>query len=1040
MKKLFSILLLISIVLTAFSGVGVLAAKKDEPEVQIASFAANGSFEKLTADGKPDKWNLSSVTKMGEHVEISDKAKDGEHSIYMKGETGASSGKMVSQLISGLMPGSKYKVTFYARIDAVTGVKTGTVDIYFRDSAGATIKYDGGNGERIGFTSIDKKWHKYEHEMIAPERTVGAQLCVRMYDGTVGYVDNIEFTGEVAPQICEVLDPLPGEENMLKNSSLEEIGDDGKPVNWKINAVDKVKVVDDPQQGKVLRYESADASHPWASQEVAADFEVGATYQVSAMLKTEYVPSLGTNKGPSFKLEFYDANRTPMYEKYATDFQLTSGLWQKVAMQFVMPEGTKYINIYPRLYSHGIIYYDDIEFHKVKDIPPFTMDSKSMLYTDWKQGNVQLTANHLAAGDSYDVKIKYGEEIVFEEKVPAQEYLEYVFSLALLENKGKEYTLEVSYVDGDGNVLQTETDDMYRFDRPTALTTDGQCIDGNGEIFYPVLGYHVLYEDFEMVEKLGINLLRSGDNKDKTMRAGVMESWRENTKKWLDDAWYNHGMMTMICLYGGGGTFGTEEYYQNAIKFIEDLGDHPGLYGYLVQDEPYNDWHEPRVDQQLKEIYCKIREVDSENVIVHVSNREKAWEESTDWADIVILDRYPTTALFENLQYNFIKHAQKTSEYKKPVWTLYQTSQMSSSFVRTDEKHRNMVYQGLFAGADSNGFIAVSEIDSKGTGVWTKPEIGEAITEMAQGELADAVKAFLTGEYPTFCENSGDPDLPHWGYYLRTKTPDDYWYKAYVKNGELYMVVLNNRDAETPVSIPLTSYDGSVVIGDFTATVVDKVSPAQTVTGNGVLEAVIEPFGATLFKITANADYSGLKATKYDDLQGFEWARNAIANAYDNGIVNDIGLQKYAPEKNITRADFAGYLIRTLGLTADATDTFADVDDSYYYAKEIAIGKALGILNGVGDNKYEPDAPISRQDLMVICTRGMKIVKEMNLDTSKLNAFSDAGLIADYAREGITGMVTEGIVKGNTDGTINPLGNTTRAEAAVIMDRILNWK
>ena len=369
-------------------------------------------------------------------------------------------------------------------------------------------------------------------------------------------------------------------------------------------------------------------------------------------------------------------------------------------MQFVMPEGTKYVNIYPRLYSHGIIYYDDIEFHKVKEIPPFTMDSKSMLYTDWRQGQVQLTANHLAAGDTYDIKIKYGEDVVFEETVPAQEYLKYVFPISLLENYGKEYTLEVAYVDASGNVLQTETDDMYRFDRPTALTIDGQCIDGNGNIFYPVLGYHVLYEDFEMVEKLG----------------------------------------------------------------------------------------------------------------------------------------------------------------------------------------------------------------------------------------------------------------------------------------------------------------------------------------------------ATLFKITANADYSGLKATKYDDLQGFEWARNAVATVEKAGIVNDMGLTKYAPEKNITRADFAGYLIRTLGLTADATDTFADVDDSYYYAKEIAIGKALGILNGVGDNKYEPDAPISRQDLMVICTRGMKLVKELNLDTSKLNAFADSGLIADYAREGITGMVTEGIVKGNTDGRVNPLGNTTRAEAAVIMDRILNWK
>ena len=60
MKKLLSLLILLCITLTAFSGVGVLAAKEAEPEVQIASFAANGSFEKLTADGKPEKWNLSS--------------------------------------------------------------------------------------------------------------------------------------------------------------------------------------------------------------------------------------------------------------------------------------------------------------------------------------------------------------------------------------------------------------------------------------------------------------------------------------------------------------------------------------------------------------------------------------------------------------------------------------------------------------------------------------------------------------------------------------------------------------------------------------------------------------------------------------------------------------------------------------------------------------------------------------------------------------------------------------------------------------------
>ncbi|MBE7025009.1 MAG: S-layer homology domain-containing protein, partial [Ruminococcaceae bacterium] len=54
-----------------------------------------------------------------------------------------------------------------------------------------------------------------------------------------------------------------------------------------------------------------------------------------------------------------------------------------------------------------------------------------------------------------------------------------------------------------------------------------------------------------------------------------------------------------------------------------------------------------------------------------------------------------------------------------------------------------------------------------------------------------------------------------------------------------------------------------------------------------------------------------------------------------------------------------------------------------------------------------------------------------------LTAFSDAAAIADYAAAHVSAMIASGLIKGNADGTINPQGNTTRAESAVIMDRIL---
>ncbi len=127
------------------------------------------------------------------------------------------------------------------------------------------------------------------------------------------------------------------------------------------------------------------------------------------------------------------------------------------------------------------------------------------------------------------------------------------------------------------------------------------------------------------------------------------------------------------------------------------------------------------------------------------------------------------------------------------------------------------------------------------------------------------------------------------------------------------------------------------------------------------------------------------------------------------------------------------FLVRTLGLTEGADgENFVDVSADAEYAKELAIGKAAGIINGVGDNKFNPTAQITRQDMMTMTSRALALA-----GAADLGSFSDSGLIADYASGHVAAMVAEGLIKGNADGTINPLGNTTRAEAAVIMQRLL---
>ncbi|MBE7063367.1 MAG: S-layer homology domain-containing protein, partial [Ruminococcaceae bacterium] len=164
----------------------------------------------------------------------------------------------------------------------------------------------------------------------------------------------------------------------------------------------------------------------------------------------------------------------------------------------------------------------------------------------------------------------------------------------------------------------------------------------------------------------------------------------------------------------------------------------------------------------------------------------------------------------------------------------------------------------------------------------------------------------------------------------------------------------------------------------------------------------------------------------------YGWAREAIDSLYKEGIVNSQSPVSYAPGKNITRGDFAMFLVRTLGLTADAVDNFADVSPTAEYAGELAVGRALGVLNGIGENRYNPEAQITRQEMMTIISRALKLSAE----GTEISAYPDANLIADYAVEHVKAMIASGLVKGNADGTINPLGNTTRAEAAVVMQRL----
>ena len=173
------------------------------------------------------------------------------------------------------------------------------------------------------------------------------------------------------------------------------------------------------------------------------------------------------------------------------------------------------------------------------------------------------------------------------------------------------------------------------------------------------------------------------------------------------------------------------------------------------------------------------------------------------------------------------------------------------------------------------------------------------------------------------------------------------------------------------------------------------------------------------------------------DLVGFEWAKMQIEYLAELDIVKGTSETTYSPGNNIIRADFVTLLVRAYGLTAAFEDNFSDVTPTDYFYETVGIAKKLGIVNGAGDNLFNPRENISRQDMMVMVARtkglaGPRLAEAGAEAGNGLSMFTDRTEISPYAVDAASLLVKEGIIKGY-NGMINPKGMLNRAEAAVVI-------
>lgn len=196
--------------------------------------------------------------------------------------------------------------------------------------------------------------------------------------------------------------------------------------------------------------------------------------------------------------------------------------------------------------------------------------------------------------------------------------------------------------------------------------------------------------------------------------------------------------------------------------------------------------------------------------------------------------------------------------------------------------------------------------------------------------------------------------------------------------------------------------------------------------------------GTVKFSTTHFSNYAVAFVVKtFDDLRSVPWAKKAIEAMASRGIINGTSEKTYDPNASIKRADFLLLLVNALELkgTGDSVTMFSDVASTAYYNDAVKIAKQLGIIQGTGSNQFNPNSSISRQDMMVIAAKAAKAAGKALPAGGTLSAFSDESSVASYAKDSVTALVHAGIVQG-ANGKLTPNGSLTRAEAAVILQKI----
>lgn len=216
-----------------------------------------------------------------------------------------------------------------------------------------------------------------------------------------------------------------------------------------------------------------------------------------------------------------------------------------------------------------------------------------------------------------------------------------------------------------------------------------------------------------------------------------------------------------------------------------------------------------------------------------------------------------------------------------------------------------------------------------------------------------------------------------------------------------------------------------------------KVTGAGTTTNDVSVETTPEAIRYAM------ALMRGIDVPQFTDVAEDAWYHDYVYDLVYRGVVNGMTATTYEPEGKLTRAQFVKLLACSLAdaetlKTYEGKHPFKD-SEGHWAEAYIAWAKDKGIVEGVSATEFDPEAPITREQMATIFGRyALKQGIELPKDAAPAQSFPDADKISEYAREFVELMRIAGILNGYEDGTFRPQGNATRAEAAKLFSLFLS--